>query len=159
MSKRIAPKGAQSGPPLKTSVHPFRKGKHEVSIMLDKPAIEHETPAEPRAVPAWPIAIWPSIADAASWNENALQGLTMLSGEWLDFVTRRLKEDVNLPTKLAACRSPNEISSVYAAFWQKLVDDYWKELAVLGKLGGDMAASAASVQRRRAKAVAESRSL
>lgn len=129
--------------------------------MLDKPAIEHETPAEPSAmrlaVPAWPIAIWPSIAD--SWNEKALQGLTMLSGEWLDFVTRRLKEDVSLPTKFAACRSPNEMSSVYAAFWQKLVDDYWKEFAVLGKLGGDIAASAGSVQRRRAEAVAESRSL
>jgi hypothetical protein len=131
--------------------------------MLDKPAIEQDTPAQPsampRAVPAWPIAIWPSIADAASWNEKALQGLTMLSGEWLDFVTRRLKEDVNLPTKFAACRSPNEISSVYAAFWQKLVDDYWKEFAVLGKLGGDIAARAGSVQWRRAEAGAESRSL
>jgi hypothetical protein len=131
--------------------------------MLDKPAIEQETPAQPSAiplaVPAWPIAIWPSIADAASWNEKALQGLTMLSGEWLDFVTRRLKEDVNLPTKFAACRSPNEISSVYAAFWQKLVDDYWKEFAVLGKLGGDIAARAGSVQWRRAEAGAESRSL
>jgi hypothetical protein len=131
--------------------------------MLDKPAIEQETPAQasamPLAVPACPIAIWPSIADAASWNEKALQGLTMLSGEWLDFVTRRLKEDVNLPTKFAACRSPNEISSVYAAFWQKLVDDYWKEFAVLGKLGGDIAARAGSVQWRRAEAGAESRSL
>jgi hypothetical protein len=131
--------------------------------MLDKPAIEQDTLAQPsampRAVPAWPIAIWPSIADAASWNEKALQGLTMLSGEWLDFVTRRLKEDVNLPTKFAACRSPNEISSVYAAFWQKLVDDYWKEFAVLGKLGGDIAARAGSVQWRRAEAGAESRSL
>jgi hypothetical protein len=48
---------------------------------------------------------------------------------------------------------------VYAAFWQKLVDDYWKEFAVLSKLGGDIAASAGSVQRRRAEAVAESRSL
>jgi hypothetical protein len=131
--------------------------------MLDKPAIEQDTPAQPSAmplaVPAWPIAIWPSIADAASWNEKALQGLTMLSGQWLDFVTTRLKEDVNLPTKFAACRSPNEISSVYAAFWQKLVDDYWKEFAVLGKLGGDIAARAGSVQWRRAEAGAESRSL
>jgi hypothetical protein len=131
--------------------------------MLDKPTIEQEAPAQPSAmplaVPAWPIAIWPSIADAASWNEKALQGLTMLSGQWLDFVTTRLKEDVNLPTKFAACRSPNEISLVYAAFWQKLVDDYWKEFAVLGKLGGDIAARAGSVQWRRAEAGAESRSL
>jgi hypothetical protein len=99
------------------------------------------------------------MADTASWNGKVLQGLTLLGGEWLDFVTRRLKEDVNLPTKFAACRSPNEISLVYAAFWQKLVDDYWKEFAVLGKLGGGVAASAGSVQRRRAEAVAGSRSL
>jgi hypothetical protein len=130
--------------------------------MLDKPAIEQDTPAQPSAmplaVPAWPIAIWPSIADAASWNEKALQGLTMLSGEWLDFVTRRLKEDVSLPTKFAACRSPNEISSVYAAFWQKLVDDYWEEFAVLGKLGGDITAGAASLLSRRAETAAGTRS-
>jgi hypothetical protein len=131
--------------------------------MLDKPAIERERAAEPStmpfAIPVWPMPIWPSMADTASWNGKVLQGLTLLGGEWLDFVTRRLKEDVNLPTKFAACRSPNEISLVYAAFWQKLVDDYWKEFAVLGKLGGGVAASAGSVQRRRAEAVAGSRSL
>jgi hypothetical protein len=52
-----------------------------------------------------------------------------------------------------------EISSVHAAFWQGFIYDYWKEFAVLGKLGHDIAASAGNVQRRRAEAVAESRSL
>ena len=107
--------------------------------MLDKPAIEHERPAElsamPFAIPTWPIAVWPSMADTASRNEKVLQGLTVLGGESLDFVTRRLQEDVSLPTKFASCKSPDEMSSLYAAYWQKLVDDCWKEFAVLGKLG------------------------
>jgi hypothetical protein len=127
--------------------------------MLDKPAVKHERPAElsamPFAIPGWPITVWPSMEAAASRNSKVLQGFTMLAGEWLDFVTRRLKEDANLPTKLAACRSADEMSSVYAAFWQKLVDDYWREFAVLGKLGGDINAS---VQGRRAETAAESRS-
>lgn len=67
--------------------------------MLDKPAIEQERPAEPIAmpfaIPTWPIAIWPSMADAASVNSKVLQGLAILGGEWLDFVTRRLKEDAS----------------------------------------------------------------
>ena len=127
--------------------------------MLDKPATEREGPTElstmPFAIPTWPMPIWPPMADAASWNDKALQGLTLLGGEWLDFVTRRLKEDVSLPTRFAACRSPNEMSSVYAAFWERLVDDYWKEFAVLGKLGGDIAAS---VQSHKPGAAAGSRS-
>jgi hypothetical protein len=130
--------------------------------MLDKPAIEQERPAEPSAmpfaIPTWPIAIWPSMADAASVNSKVLQGLAILGGEWLDFVTRRLKEDASLPVKFAACRCADDVSSVYAAFWQKLVDDYWKEFAVLGKLGGDSTAGAASLQGRRAETAAESRS-
>jgi hypothetical protein len=130
--------------------------------MLDKPAIEQERPAEPSAmpfaIPTWPIAIWPSMADAASVNSKVLQGLAILGGEWLDFVTRRLKEDVSLPARVAACRSPDEMSSVYADFWQKLVDDYWEEFAVLGKLGGDITAGAASLLSRRAETAAGTRS-
>ena len=71
--------------------------------MLDKPATERERPAEPStmpfAIPTWPMPIWPSMADAASRNCRVLQGLAMLGGEWLDFVTRRLKEDVSLPVR------------------------------------------------------------
>jgi hypothetical protein len=121
--------------------------KHEVSIMLNNPAAEPERPAElsatPFAIPTWPIAAWPSTVQSASWNGKLLQCLATLAGEWLDFLNRRLKEDVNLAPRLAACRSPDEISKAYVAFWQKLVDDYWKEFAVLGKLGGEIAASRA----------------
>jgi hypothetical protein len=46
-------------PPQEPNVDPFSKGEHEMSIKLDKPAIEHERPAEPSAmslaIPAWPV--------------------------------------------------------------------------------------------------------
>jgi hypothetical protein len=115
--------------------------------MFDKSAAEAERPAElsatPFAIPTWPIAAWPSTVQSAGWNGKVLQCLATLGGEWLDFVNRRLKEDVNLAPRLAACRSPDEMSKAYVTFWQKLVDDYRKEFAVLGKLGGEIAASAA----------------
>jgi hypothetical protein len=130
--------------------------------MLDKPAIEQERPPGPIVMPfaitTWPIAIWPSMADAASRNSQILQGLALLGGEWLDFVTRRLKEDVSLPAKFAGCRSPEDMSSVYTAFWQKLVHDYWKEFAVLAKLGGDITAGAGSLQSRGTETAAGTRS-
>ena len=58
----------------------------------------------------------------------------MLGSEWLDFVTRRLKEDLRLPQQLCACRSPEEIRDVHVAFWQRAVEDYQKEFTVMAKL-------------------------
>jgi hypothetical protein len=44
--------------------------------MLDKPAKETRNARRAECyaltVPAWPIAIWPSIADAASWNNGGI---------------------------------------------------------------------------------------
>jgi hypothetical protein len=57
-------------------------------------------------------------------------------------VNRRLKEDINLLPRLAACRCAEEVSNVYAEFWRNLGEDYSKELAALSKLSGDLATSA-----------------
>ena len=85
--------------------------------------------------PAAAFAFWgPALAGAAKWNGKMYEGLAMLGSEWLDFVTRRLKEDLRLPQQLCACRSPEETRDVYVAFWQRAAEDYQKEFTVMAKL-------------------------
>ena len=85
--------------------------------------------------PAAAFAFWgPALAGAAKWNGKMYEGLAMLGSEWLDFVTRRLKADLRLPQQVCACRSPEETRDVYAAFWQRAVEDYQKEVTVMAKL-------------------------
>ena len=100
--------------------------------------------------PAVAFAFWgPALAGAAKWNGKMYEGLAMLGSEWLDFVTRRLKEDLRLPQQVCACRSPEEIRDVHIAFWQRAVEDYQKEFTVMAKLGsGFVNNSMAAAQNR-----------
>jgi hypothetical protein len=85
--------------------------------------------------PATAYELWgPALAGAVKWNGKMHEGLALLGSEWLDFVNRRLKQDLGLPQRLYACRSAEEVRQEYVAFWQQAVDDYQKELAVITKL-------------------------
>ena len=115
--------------------------------MLDKPATGKRASDQlgPMAfgIPAWPIGFWGlGASHEIAWNGKVFEGLARLGIEWVDFVNRRLKEDINLLPRLAACRCAEEVSNVYAEFWRNLGEDYSKELAALSKLSGDLATSA-----------------
>jgi hypothetical protein len=77
----------------------------------------------------------PTLAGVLKWNGKLCEGWAMLGSEWLDFVNRRLKQDLSLPQQICACRSPAELRDVYAAFWQRVADDYQREFAVMARLG------------------------
>jgi hypothetical protein len=62
----------------------------------------------------------------------------------VDFVNRRLKEDINLLPRLAACKCAEEVANIYAEFWRNLGEDYTNEFGVLAKLSGDLATTAAT---------------
>jgi hypothetical protein len=115
--------------------------------MLDKPATGERASDQLRAmafgIPTWPIGLWGLGApNEITWNGKVLEGLARLGAEWVDFADRRLKENINLVPRLAACRCAEEVSNVYAEFWRNLGEDYSKELAALSKLSGDVATSA-----------------
>jgi hypothetical protein len=118
--------------------------------MLDKPATGQRT-LDRRgptafALPAWAVGPWGLGAASElrwnAWNGKAVEGLASLGNEWLDFVHRRLKADIDLLPRLAACRCAEEVSTVYAEFWRNLGDDYVKELGALSKLSGDLVTGA-----------------
>jgi hypothetical protein len=105
--------------------------------------------------PATGYALWaPALAGAVNWNGRMYQGLAMLGSEWLDFVNRRLKEDLSFPQRLCASRSPEELGQTYLAFWQQAVEDYQKELSVMTKLASGFLNNSVTAAQNRAEETA-----
>ena len=69
----------------------------------------------------------PKFSSATIGNGRVVEG-----GKWMEFVGRRV-EDFDLLWRLAACRSPQEISKLYWTFWQNAVDDYWNEFTFMSR--------------------------
>ena len=80
----------------------------------------------------------PVLPGAAPYNAKAIDGLGKVATEWLDFVHRRLGEDVRLARQLAASRSPAEAWGLYAEFLQHGVQDYWNEYAAMTRLTSEI---------------------
>jgi hypothetical protein len=101
-------------------------------------------------IASWPIGGWPlGTHNAIGSNVKVFEGLARIGTEWVDFVNRRLKEDINLLPRLAACRCAQEVSDVYAEFWRNLGEDYTNECVALAKLSGSLAATASTPSGRR----------
>ncbi len=82
----------------------------------------------------WPSALgWPApgMAGVAAWNTQVHKSFLAMSDEWQAFVARRLKEDLHLLQAMGAAKTPEAFWSAYADFWQRAVEDYWKEYGAL----------------------------
>jgi hypothetical protein len=69
--------------------------------MLDKPAAggraSDQLKSMKSGVPLWPLGLWRlGTSHESGWNGKVYEGLARLGTEWVDFVNRRLKEDINL---------------------------------------------------------------
>jgi hypothetical protein len=105
--------------------------------------------------PATGYALWaPAFAGAVKWNGRMYQGFATLGSEWLDFVNRRLKEDLSFPQRLCASQNPEEVRQVYITFWQKAVDDYQKELTVMTRLATGFLSNSVSAAKNGAEETA-----
>ena len=99
-----------------------------------------------------------ALAGSVKWNGKMYEGFAMLGSEWLDFVNRRMKEDLRLPQRVCACRTPEEVRDIYTGFWRQAVDDYQKEFALLSRLGsGFLSTSLTAAQTRVEEAARELR--
>jgi hypothetical protein len=86
--------------------------------------------------PGIALTAWSSLLTGA--NSQAVGELGAITGEWRDFVGRRLKEDVVLLQRLARTSGPDQVLSAYTDFWRKAGEDYGKEFATMAKLVADM---------------------
>lgn len=76
-------------------------------------------------------------------NGKLYAGLVDLNKEYADFVNRRLVEDFELPQKLAACKTPLDMFTVYSEFYRVAFGDYQQEFAKLTEMGQSLVAETA----------------
>ena len=52
-----------------------------------------------------------------------------MTSQWVNFVQRRMSENVQLWQRLTTSKTPSDMWSAYSNFWQVAAEDYWKQTA------------------------------
>jgi hypothetical protein len=81
----------------------------------------------------------PALAAMAQVNGKVYDNIVTMNKSWVEFVNRRLKEDLGVPKQLAACKTVQDMYSVYAEFFQTAVSDYQSEFEQMSRLGRTLA--------------------
>ncbi len=86
------------------------------------------------------LGLWtPFLANLQALNGSYGATLAAMTAEWNGFIAHRLKEDFELPQRLAKCSKPESTFETYLGFCQQAMADYQKEFAELTKLGAGFA--------------------
>lgn len=88
----------------------------------------------------WPLT-WsypnPVMTAPVVYQAKLHKAFIMPSREWQTFVGARIKEDLLLMREIGAAKTPEQMWSISARFWQKAAEDYAREYGVITKLAGD----------------------
>jgi hypothetical protein len=101
----------------------------------------------------------PALAAMAQVNGKVYESLAEMNRSWADFLNRRLKEELGVPQQLAACKSVQEMYSVYAEFFNTAMADWQAELEQMSKLGRTLADDAVAAMRTHVEETARKPSL
>lgn len=77
----------------------------------------------------------PAFAAAVEFNGKLADNAIKLGAEWADFLRRRLQQDIAVPQRLAACKSPQEAQEVCVGYWTTAFAQYQDEIGRLARLG------------------------
>jgi hypothetical protein len=95
--------------------------------------------AKPFALEALMELNRPALEAMAQVNGRVYENIAAMNKNWTDFLNRRLEKDLGMPKQLAACKSVQDVYSVYADFFQAAVADYQSEFEQMSKLGKTLA--------------------
>lgn len=98
----------------------------------------------------------PTLAAMAQVNGKVYENIAAINKNWVNFVNRRLKEDMAMPKQLVGCKTVQEMYGVYADFFQTAFADYQSEFEQMTKLGKSLADETMQVVQARAEEVARS---
>ena len=84
----------------------------------------------PGQIPGLMLKMWGGVF---RWNA---QVFGPIAHDWNSFVGGRIQENCALANRLAGCRAPEHVWAAYSDFWQKAVEDYWREYAAFAKFSG-----------------------
>lgn len=95
----------------------------------------------------------PALEIMREFNARALAQWTEAHSVWLRFMQRRFAHDMELPSRLAGCKSPQDLVRVYAEFFRAAAQDYQLEIAEVTRLGQSFGNEAATMVREKAEEV------
>jgi hypothetical protein len=99
----------------------------------------------------------PALQAMAQMNGKVYDGIATLNKNWVAFLNQRLKEDLAVPQRLAACRTVQEMCGVYAGFFQNACVQYQSELEQMTKLSKSLADDTIQVIQARVEEARETR--
>ena len=107
---------------------------------------------------AWPpIMQNPMTAILAEMNGSFLESVATAQKDWMDFVHRRIKEDVAASRQLMRCQSLPEAHQIYAQYLETAFEQYQKQSEKVVQRGESMAQRLAETTEAAAKDVARAR--
>jgi hypothetical protein len=93
----------------------------------------------------------PAWTAMAQVNGKVYENLAAMNKSWAEFLNRRLKKELGVPEKLAACKSLQEMYGVYAEHLQGALTDYQTELKEMSELGKTLADDTLQAMQTRAE--------
>lgn len=99
------------------------------------------------ALEAWMAFNRPMMQAWSEMNCKLLEQGTKASAEWLDFLGRRLNEDIGLSAKCAECKSLQDVFGLYGDFYQRAQRQYQDEFRQIVLLNQKFADETASLVR------------
>jgi len=76
-----------------------------------------------------------AISHAMNYGAEAMRALTDCQGRYASFVSKRIKEDMAMPARLAECKSPMEVIDVWADFYRTAMEQYADHARSMTQLG------------------------
>jgi hypothetical protein len=81
----------------------------------------------------------PALHAMAEMNAKVYENVAAFNKEWVGFVNKRLKEDFAVPQQLAACKTFEDMYTVYTGYMQRAAEQYRTELEQMSKFGQSIA--------------------
>ena len=98
----------------------------------------------------------PALAAMAQVTGKVYENIAAMNKNWVEFLNRRLKEELAMPQQLAACKTVQDMYGVYSDFFQTAVTDYQSEFEQMSKLGKSLADETAQALQTRLEETARS---
>jgi len=95
----------------------------------------------------------PALAALAEFNGKLFDSAAQFNAEWAEFLSRRLQEDMAVPQRIAACKSPQDAQQVYVEYWRTAFAQYQEEMGRLTKMTETFAKQTASAMQKHAEAI------
>ena len=108
---------------------------------------------------AWPMPSMlpgnPLLAVATDVNGKLLEGVASAQKEWVEFVHRRIKENLAASQRLLSCKSATDVQEVYSQYFLTAFEHYREQSEKVVQTGKSMTEGLGQTMEPRADEIAQ----